>query len=146
MRNSLFAVFLNKLFRTYWFIVRPITRGVKVLIFNEGKILMIRQTYYPNTWTFPGGGIHKCETPLNAVIRECKEEVGIQLNNPEYIGDICFNHEYKRDTVSVYKETVSSLEVHTDWKEVAEAGWFKLDKLPNMGKNAKSLLNFVYNR
>ncbi|MBC8232939.1 NUDIX hydrolase [bacterium] len=35
-----------------------------VAILNEGKILMVRQTYRGRTfWTFPGGSIEPDETP-----------------------------------------------------------------------------------
>lgn len=80
-RNNYLAQFINKLFKIYWFFVRPKTKGVKVIIFNqENKILLVRLTYYPNTWTFVGGGVGKKEEPKEAILRECWEEVGIKLN------------------------------------------------------------------
>ncbi len=146
MRNQTIAKLINKLYRVYWFITHPKTKGVKALIFNQDKILMVRLTYYPNTWTFPGGGVNKKENTIDAIIRECKEEVGITLKHPEYIGDLHFEHEYKKDTVSVFKETIDGPEIKIDGKEVAEANWYELDKLPVMGKNARTILNIVLNK
>lgn len=137
------AIFINKLCKVYWFIVRPKTRGVKGIIFNQGKVLMVRLTYYPHTWTFPGGGVHKNEDIRSAVIRECAEEVGIQLQKPQYIGELYFNYEYKKDTVFVFKENINSSEIKIDGKEVAEANWYELDNLPAMGKNAKKILGLA---
>ncbi|MFA6430322.1 MAG: NUDIX domain-containing protein [Candidatus Paceibacterota bacterium] len=143
MRNITLAVFINKLHRAYWFFIRPKTKGVKVILFNQNRILMVRLTYYPNTWTFPGGGVHENENINDAIIRECKEEVGIQLQKPEYVGDLHFEHEYKKDTLSIFKEDIDNSEIHIDGKEIAEANWYELDRLPVMGKNAKAIFDFV---
>ena len=123
MRNQTVAIFINKLYRAHWFITRPKTKGVKALLFNQGKILMVRLTYYPDTWTFPGGGVHRDESTNEAIIRECKEEVDITLEHPEYIGDLHFEHEYKKDTVSVFKENIDNPDIKIDGKEVVEANW-----------------------
>lgn len=139
-RNPIIAKAINTIFRICWFITRPKTKGVKALVFNKGKILMVRLTYYPNTWTFPGGGVDKGEDPETAVIRECKEEVGIDIENPEFIKTLDFKHEYKKDTVYVYKVETYIDEIKIDGREVAEASWFDLKYLPNMGKNAKRIL------
>jgi len=143
-RNRYLAQFINKLHRIYWFIARPKTRGVKVIIFNqEDKILMVRLTYYPNTWTFVGGGVNKNEKPEDAILRECKEEVGIELMSSDFITTLDFNHEYKNDTLFIYKAKVNNPDFQIDRKEVAEARWFDLSDLPNMGKNAKRILETV---
>lgn len=114
-----------------------------MVIFNGDQILLVRLTYYPSTWTFPGGAIDKKETAVEAVIRECREEVGIVLNNPEYLADLYFEHEYKKDTVSVFKASVTNPLVTIDGREVAEANWYDLNNLPPMGKNAKAMLNLL---
>lgn len=145
-RNKHFAQFINKLFKIYWFFVRPKTRGVKVIIFNpENKILLVRLTYYPNTWTFVGGGVEKREEPKEAILRECQEEVGIKLNEVEFIKTLEFNHEYKKDTVFVYKSRIENLTFKIDNKEIAEAGWFDLNNLPKMGENARRIFGGVLN-
>ena len=55
------------------------------LVVREGKILMI-QTYRFNRYIFelPGGGVEPGETPEEAVIRELKEECGLdgKINRP----------------------------------------------------------------
>ena len=39
---------------------------------------------YPNTLGFFGGGIEEGETPLTALIREAKEELALDIQNPTY--------------------------------------------------------------
>ena len=38
----------------------------------------------PNVWAFFGGGIEKDESPDQAVVREAKEELQIELHNPQF--------------------------------------------------------------
>ena len=49
---------------------------------HEGKLLLLlRHPQKPqgNTWCVPGGKLDKGETPIQAVVREVKEETGINL-------------------------------------------------------------------
>lgn len=143
-RNTFLAKLINKLHRAYWFIVRPHTKGVKVLIFNaEDKILMVRLTYYPDTWTFPGGGIDSKELPQTAAKREVKEEVEIELPEINFVAKLNFDHEYKKDTVFIFRTDVQNVDLKNDSKEIAESGWFSLNALPHMGKNAQKILETV---
>ena len=56
--------------------------GVKALIFNaEGEVLLlerdhpIKQIY----WDLPGGRLHKGESFMDTLVREVKEETGLDL-------------------------------------------------------------------
>ena len=67
---------------------RPKKRtGAGVLIFNQKDQLLIVKPNYLNHWLYPGGGIEETESPLHAALRECKEEIGINLDKvwPAYI-------------------------------------------------------------
>lgn len=48
----------------------------------DNKVLIVkrslRENNHPGMWGFPGGGIDEGETPLEAVIRECEEEIGVR--------------------------------------------------------------------
>ena len=128
----------------YWFVTRPKTTGVKVLLFNqENKVLMVRLTYYPTTWTFVGGGVHKNETPEAAATRECREEVGIVLQTTDFVTTLDFNHEYKKDTVYIFQASINTSDYTIHPKEIAEAAWFEVNDLPHMGKNAQRILQTV---
>ena len=52
--------------------------GATILIFNEGKVLMESRTD-SDRWAFIGGGLFLTETLMECVIRETKEETGLQL-------------------------------------------------------------------
>jgi 8-oxo-dGTP diphosphatase len=56
--------------------------GVAVIIKDEsGKILIGKRVseHGRNTWSIPGGHLEKFETPEECVIRETKEECGIDI-------------------------------------------------------------------
>jgi len=81
-------------------------------------------------WTLPGGLIKSRERPEDAIRREVREEVGLELSELQSIGVFTDTAEYARDTVHCFwSEAVESV-VSVDHDEVYEAGWFKSDDLP----------------
>jgi len=146
-RNSFIAQLINKIARLWWWSTRPQTKGVKILLVHQSNILLVRLTYYPNTWTFPGGGVRKGETLESAVRRECIEEVGIEPTVLRLLNTLDFEHEYKKDEVAVFlSELENNITPTIDGKEIAEAKWFSLDGLPKMGKNAKKILKLYFSQ
>ena len=63
---------------------------------NSGRLLLQRRTD-DNRWGLPGGGIDPGETPAQAVVRETREETGLQII-PQRVagifGGIPFRHRY----------------------------------------------------
>jgi nucleoside triphosphatase len=60
---------------------------VGALIFNtENKILLVRSHKWRDKYVIPGGHIELGETNLKALIREIKEETGLDIYDIEYIG------------------------------------------------------------
>ena len=136
---------LNKLLhlfaKAYWFIFRPKTFGVKVVVHNNGEILMIKNSYGRwNKWMFPGGGINKNEDSEEAAKREVLEEVGVRLTDVRKIGGYTSDREYKKDTVSVFLGESSDKDFKIDKKEIAEAQWFSVSNLPEISDYSKNIL------
>ena len=71
---------------------QKIYRSVAVFILfdRNGKVLLQHKAkdskVLPDQWAFFGGGIEKNETPEQAVRREAKEELGIELKNIDFLG------------------------------------------------------------
>lgn len=60
-------------------IFRPLLPGTIGIILNEKEeILLVKRKDVP-IWVLPGGGIDKGETPEKAIVREVKEETGLNV-------------------------------------------------------------------
>jgi 8-oxo-dGTP pyrophosphatase MutT (NUDIX family) len=61
--------------------------GVRALVFDEaGRVLLVRHTYREG-WFTPGGGVKNGEGPVEALRRELREEVGLELDEtPDLFG------------------------------------------------------------
>ena len=80
----------------------PIVRhGVVGLIVREDRVLVIRRSatvVAPRKWCFPGGGIESGETQEAALVREFREELGVEITPGRKIW-----------------ECVTPWRVHLDW-------------------------------
>lgn len=61
-----------------------------IIVNDEGKILMVKRVdgddhLFPGMWGLPGGHIDEGETPLQAVIREVKEEINLDIEDTQPI-------------------------------------------------------------
>ena len=60
--------------------------GTAVLFFNEKEELLIVKPDYKDGWLVPGGAADENESPLHCAIRETKEEIGLDIQNPKLVG------------------------------------------------------------
>jgi 8-oxo-dGTP pyrophosphatase MutT (NUDIX family) len=116
--------------KCYWFLARPSTQGVRCLIVNEDKILLVRHTYGSRLLNTVGGGLKKNETPREAAARETMEEVGLRLKNLQKIGEVDYYEEFKNDKIHVFLAETSDENVTLDGSEILVAGWYRLNNLP----------------
>ena len=114
----------------YWFITRPTTQGVRCLIINDGKVLLIRHTYGSVLRTTVGGGVNKGEEIEQAVLREIKEETGIILNGATKVGVVLYTKEFKNDTIHVFIAETKTTQLVLDRSEILEADWYLLNDMP----------------
>ena len=70
---------------------RPSARSI---IIQNGKIAMIHSLKY-DYYKFPGGGIEKGEDPVEAMIRETREESGLTVK-PETVREYGYVHRIQR--------------------------------------------------
>ena len=67
---------------------------VGALIFNpEGKMLLVRSHKFHDKYVVPGGHIEVGEKMADAVVREAKEETGLDVYDPQFI----FHQEFIQD-------------------------------------------------
>lgn len=117
--------------RVKWWILRPVSMGVRIMLIDNGTVIMIRQTYMPR-WYFPGGLVDRGETPLDAAKREAFEEVGAVCHSePRLIGIFTQFVEFKSDHVVLFVCDDFSLKERSVSWEIEEIRAFLLTALPD---------------
>ena len=121
------------IFHTFFLFRRPMTLGVRAIVYNEKKkaVFLVRHTYVPG-WQLPGGGVDRGETFGQALEKELREEGNIVLTAPPKLFALYKNaHASPRDHVALYIcRSFEQAEPKKGDREIAEAGFFPLDKLP----------------
>jgi 8-oxo-dGTP pyrophosphatase MutT (NUDIX family) len=106
-------------------------QGVRILILDDRKVLLVSHWYAPWAWTLPGGGIHKNEKPEGAAMREAREETGLVIKS--VAGEIGrYRGRWGRgDLIAVYYtgDFEGSLSL-TPNLEIMARSWFDIDNLP----------------
>lgn len=131
--QSSWAQLRGRLFHLYFLLRRPMTLGVRGLVHDKdnNSVFLIRHTYVPG-WHLPGGGVEIGETLVESLTRELEEEGNITLSAPPALRSIHLNRQAtRRDHVGFYLiEAFRQDQPKQPDHEIAEAGFFRLDALP----------------
>ena len=136
---------LYPLLRLYWYVVRPVTSGSKVVLIYQSEVLLIKHII-GKAWTFPGGRIEKGELPIETAKREIQEELAITLDKIYSTGSFFTNYQYKQDTVHCFWAEVENKNFIIDPVEITEAKWFPKDQIPLLGPNAQKMYQAYLNQ
>ncbi len=111
-----------------------------IIIFNN-KILALQRrfsnkSYISLKYEFPGGKVKKNETSIQALKRELKEEIDLEVNNPTLYYQTKFKYPEYEVSINFYtwntKELQISLNVHKDYKlltvgNLRDVEWLEAD-------------------
>lgn len=109
---------------------------VAAIIKNEDKILATKRGYgeFINMWEFPGGKIKPGETKKQALVREIKEELNVEINVDKFALDIEYQYPNFYLFMSCFmcsiKEGSIELLEHNDGKWITKEELNTLNWLP----------------
>ena len=127
---KIFISSVYKIANIYWKIFRPKTLGVKLLLINNGKVLLVEHSYTKG-YHLPGGGVKTGEMFDLALKREIFEELGLGINNLELFGVYQNTKVGKIDTIITFISTKPmDLNKAKLSNEISRAGFYSLDNLP----------------
>jgi len=116
-----------------WFrVTRGQTLGVRILVKDiAGRILLVRHSYGPG-WLFPGGGVMRSETMVDAALRELREETGVVTNaRPQMFGVYANFRSFPGDHVALFVAHCDNDALVHRSLEIAESGFFEITGLPD---------------
>ena len=112
--------------------------AVHLVLVSDAKILMLRRSntgYEDGKWSVPAGHIKQGESGVQAMAREAREEVNIEIVSPIFI-----HLAHKKDPVDG-EERMDMFFRCESWKggiinnepdKCSELAWFPLDHLPDL--------------
>jgi mutator protein MutT len=99
------------------------------VIFNDkGEVLLLKHRFRAGSgWGLPGGFMEKGEQPIDALRRELREEIALEVDDVKVFAARSFE---KPKQVEVLFRARANAEVKSQTVEVERAEWFAIDALP----------------
>jgi 8-oxo-dGTP diphosphatase len=119
------------------------------VLLNGQQVLLIKRKHEPfkDTWALPGGFVDYGETTEHAVIREMKEETGLDVKIIDLIGVYSDpNRDPRGHTVSIVYDLERRGGKLTGGDDAAEAQFFNYDSLPPLAFDHHEIIKEVLRR
>ena len=99
--------------------------AVSIAVWRDGEVLLVRRKRPPfhGAWTFPGGRVDYGETTGDAVLRELREETGLNVARPRLVRILGTDVSKADYVLSVYVAAYEGGEAVAA-SDAAELGWF----------------------
>ena len=109
----------------------PVAPVIMILIKDGRKLLLARKVGWSNTrYSALAGFVEPGETLESTVIRETREEVGVEIKNIQYFGSQPWP--FPNNLMIAFTADYAGGPVKPDGVEIEEAAFFDVDELPNL--------------
>lgn len=111
----------------------PKTTTLCYILNDEDHVLLImkKRGFGAGKWNGPGGKVQEDESPLDAAVREVREEIGVVPREPEEIGYIEFIwEEIPENNNRCFVYLTRDFEGNIIETEECLPAWFAQDKIP----------------
>ena len=106
-----------------------ISPAIIVLIEKDDEILLARSLRHPlGLYSVLAGFVEAGETLEATIIREIKEEVGLEIKDIRYFGSQPWP--FPNSLMIAFTCTYAAGEINIDEEEMADAGWYQPENLP----------------
>ena len=107
-------------------------RVVAAIIIHENKIFATQRGYgeFKDGWEFPGGKIEPGETPQEALVREIKEELDIEIEVKDFLETVEYDYPEFHLSMDCFFCTIKSGELVL--KEHEAAKWLTAERLESV--------------
>ncbi len=122
----------------FYFYLNPVPTTAIIIENEKGEILFVKRKFSPKKdfWDLPGGFIEFKETAEEAIKREIKEEINLEIETPHFLGTYVGFYPYKginyQPLCLIFYQKISDddikrLSVNDDAKEIK---FFHKTKIP----------------
>ncbi|WP_418623529.1 8-oxo-dGTP diphosphatase MutT [Waltera sp.] len=105
---------------------------VAAIIIHENKIFATQRGYgeFKDGWEFPGGKVESGETPQEALVREIKEELDIEIEVKDFLETVEYDYPAFHLSMDCFFCTIKSGEMVL--KEHEAAKWLTVETLDSV--------------
>ena len=107
---------------------------VAAVIMKEGKVFATQRGYgeFKDGWEFPGGKVEAGESPEEALRREIREELEVEVNVGDLIDTIEYDYQAFHLSMKCYACTIAGGSPHLLEHEAAR--WLSADQLDSVAR------------
>ncbi|WP_148714492.1 NUDIX hydrolase [Chitinolyticbacter meiyuanensis] len=113
-----------------------------VITDDQGRVLLLKSTYGTQGWGLPGGALDPAETIHEALLRECYEELGVEIRIRHLTG-VYYHATYNAQAFVFRCELPQGARIRLSSEHSEHAYWVTADLSPVQQRRIRDCLAFA---